>query len=46
VLAVTVTMTDKLALSLAYTVRHNTKPPVGLEKTDQLTTINLVYVIR
>jgi putative salt-induced outer membrane protein YdiY len=32
VLAVTVNMTDKLALAVTYTVRHNTKPPVGLEK--------------
>jgi putative salt-induced outer membrane protein YdiY len=39
-------MTDKLALSVAYTVRHNTEPPTGLEKTDQLTTLNLVYMIK
>lgn len=45
-LAVRVSMTDKLALSVAYTVRHNTKPPAGLEKTDQLTTLNLVYLIK
>src|SRR5262249_14603240 len=45
-LAVQVSMTDKLALSVAYTVRHNTEPPPGLEKTDQLTTLNLVYLIK
>ena len=45
-LAVRVSMTDTLALSVAYTVRHNTDPPEGLEKTDQLTTINLVYAIK
>jgi putative salt-induced outer membrane protein YdiY len=36
-------MTDTLALSLALDVRHNTDPPAGLEKTDTLTTVNLVY---
>ena len=45
-LAVRVSMTDTLALSVAYAVRHNTDPPEGLEKTDQLTTVNLVYAIK
>ncbi len=45
-LAVRVSMTDTLALSVAYTVRHNTNPPEGLEKTDQLTTVNLAYSIK
>jgi putative salt-induced outer membrane protein len=35
-----------LALALGYTVRHNTDPPVGFEKTDTLTTINLVYEMK
>jgi len=43
---VVVKMTDRLALSLAYTVRHNTEPPAGFKKTDTLTTANLVYEVR
>ena len=35
-----------LALAVGYSVRHNTDPPVGFEKTDTLTTINLVYEIK
>ena len=42
-LAVEVKMTDKLALSVAYLVRHNTVAPVGIDKTDQLTTANVVF---
>jgi putative salt-induced outer membrane protein len=42
-LAVEVKMTEKLALSVAYTVRHNTEVPAGIEKTDQLTTANIVF---
>lgn len=38
-----VAMTQKIALGLGYGVRHNTKPPLTLGKTDQLTTANLVY---
>jgi putative salt-induced outer membrane protein len=45
-LAIQVSMTSTLALSVAYAVRHNTDPPTGLEKTDQLTTVNLVYAIK
>lgn len=32
-----------LALAIGYSVRHNTDPPAGFEKTDTLTTVNLVY---
>ncbi len=42
-LALQVKMSDKFALSLGLGVRHNTDPPVGLKKTDTLTTVNLVY---
>jgi putative salt-induced outer membrane protein len=41
-----VKMTEVLALAIGYGVRHNTKPPAGFEKTDQLTTVNLVYEIK
>lgn len=41
-----VKMTDVLALAVGYSVRHNTDPPVGFEKTDTLTTVNLVYEIK
>lgn len=42
-LAVEVKMTDALALSVAYVVRHNTDVSAGVEKTDQLTTANIVF---
>jgi putative salt-induced outer membrane protein len=42
-LAVQVKMSDKFALSVGLGVRHNTDPPLGLKKTDTLTTVNLVY---
>jgi putative salt-induced outer membrane protein len=42
-LAVEVKMTDKLPLSVAYAVRHDTDVPAGVEKTDQLTTANIVF---
>jgi putative salt-induced outer membrane protein len=45
-LSLQVKMTDVLALAVGYSVRHNTDPPVGFEKTDTLTTINLVYEIK
>lgn len=45
-LALQVKMTDVLALAVGYSVRHNTDPQVGFEKTDTLTTINLVYEIK
>jgi putative salt-induced outer membrane protein len=43
---VTVKMTDRVALSLAYHVRFNTDPPAGFEKVDTLTTVNLVYEVK
>lgn len=43
---VTLKVTDRIALSLAYTVRHNTDPPEGFDKTDMLTTVNLVYEVK
>lgn len=45
-LSLEVSMTDTLALALGYSVRHNTDPPPGLEKTDRLTTVNLVYNLK
>ncbi len=45
-LSLQVKMTDVLALAVGYSVRHNTDPPFGFEKTDTLTTINLVYEIK
>ena len=45
-LALQVKMTDVLALAVGYSVRHNTDPQVGFEKTDTLTTVNLVYEIK
>jgi putative salt-induced outer membrane protein len=43
---VAVKMTDRMALALAYAVRHNTDPPGGFEKTDTLVTVNLVYEVK
>lgn len=45
-LSLQVKMTDVLALAVGYSVRHNTDPPAGFEKTDTLTTVNLVYEIK
>jgi len=45
-LALQVKMTDVLALAVGYSVRHNTDPQIGFEKTDTLTTINLVYELK
>jgi putative salt-induced outer membrane protein len=42
-LALQVKMSDRFALSLGVGVRYNTDPPLGLKKTDTLTTVNLVY---
>jgi putative salt-induced outer membrane protein len=42
-LALQVKMSDKFALSVGLGVRHNTDPPLGLKKTDTLSTVNLVY---
>jgi putative salt-induced outer membrane protein len=43
---VAVKMTDRMALALAYALRHNTDPPAGFDKTDTLTTVNLVYEVK
>lgn len=45
-IGVAVKMTDRMALALAYAVRHNTDPPTGFRKTDTLTTVNLVYEVK
>jgi putative salt-induced outer membrane protein len=45
-IALQVKMTNVLALAVGYSVRHNTDPPEGFEKTDTLTTINLVYELK
>jgi putative salt-induced outer membrane protein len=45
-LSLQVKMTEVLALAVGYSVRHNTDPPFGFEKTDTLTTVNLVYEIK
>ena len=41
-----VKMSDRMALSLGYAVRHNTNPPAGFKKTDTLSTLNLVYEMK
>ena len=42
-LALTVKMSDKLALSVGYTIVDNTKPPAPLKKLDTLASVNLVF---
>lgn len=42
-LGVQVKMSEALALRAGVEVRHNTDVPVGVKKTDTLTTLNLVY---
>ncbi len=42
-LALAVKINTKFALSLAYSVIHNTSPPPDTYATDTLTTVNLVY---
>ncbi|MEI8297309.1 MAG: DUF481 domain-containing protein [Pseudomonadota bacterium] len=44
--AVVVSMSDRLALSVGYGVRYNTKPAIGVKKLDQVTTVNVVYNIK
>jgi putative salt-induced outer membrane protein len=39
-------MTDTLALSFGYGIRYNTDPSPGSKRTDQLTTVNVVYNIK
>jgi putative salt-induced outer membrane protein len=43
--ALSVSMSDRLALSIGYGVRYNTKPAAGVKKLDQVTTANVVYKI-
>jgi putative salt-induced outer membrane protein len=45
-LSLQVKMTDVLALAVGYQVKHNTDPPLGFEKTDTLSTVNLVYLLK
>jgi len=45
-IGLTVKMTNRLALSLAYAVRHNSNPPDAFKKTDTLSTLNLVYEVK
>ncbi|HUI60885.1 MAG TPA: DUF481 domain-containing protein [Steroidobacteraceae bacterium] len=45
-LALTVAMSDRLAVSLGYGIRDNTKPAAGVKKLNQLTTANVVYNIK
>ncbi|CAA6828368.1 MAG: Unknown protein [uncultured Thiotrichaceae bacterium] len=42
VTALNVKMTEKLSLSLNYTIRNNSDVPDGIEKTDTITSVNLV----
>lgn len=41
--ALSVSINDALALKTAFSIRHNTDVEPGREKTDYLTTLNLVY---
>jgi putative salt-induced outer membrane protein len=43
---VSVTMTARLALAVAYTIRHNTDPPVSYDTTETMLTANLVYEVK
>ena len=45
-LALQVKMNETLALSVGYSIRNNSNPPVALAKTDSLTTVNLVYEMK
>jgi putative salt-induced outer membrane protein len=42
-LALTVKMSDKLALSVGYGIKDNTKPPPPLKKLDEVASVNLVF---
>jgi putative salt-induced outer membrane protein len=42
-LALTVKMSNKLALSVGYGITDNTKPPAPLKKIDTLASVNLVF---
>jgi putative salt-induced outer membrane protein len=43
VLALTVKMSTKLAISLGYTVLYNTKPIPPLKRADEITSVNVQY---
>ena len=45
-IALAVSMTDTLALSVGVGVRYNSDPPLGAVSTDTLFTVNLVYNIK
>jgi putative salt-induced outer membrane protein len=45
-IGITVKMTDRMALAVAFSVRHNTDPPAGFKQTDTLSTVNLVYEVK
>ena len=42
-LGLEVSISGALAMRVGYQVRHNTDVPAGIEKTDTLTTIGLIY---
>lgn len=42
-LALTVSMSDRFALSVGYNVQNNSDPPPGLKKLDTSQTVNLVF---
>jgi putative salt-induced outer membrane protein len=42
-IALTVKMSDRLALSVGYGISDNTKPPAPLKKLDTVATVNLVF---
>jgi putative salt-induced outer membrane protein len=42
-LALTVKMSDRLALSVGYGISDNTKPPAPLKKLDTVATVNVVF---
>jgi putative salt-induced outer membrane protein YdiY len=42
-IALTVKMSDKLALSVGYGLTDNTHPPDTIKKLDTVTTVNLVF---
>lgn len=42
-LALAVKMSDRLALSVGYSLQNNSKPPAGLKKLDTTETLNLVF---
>jgi putative salt-induced outer membrane protein len=45
-LSLQVKMNASLALAVGFSIRNNSNPPVTLQKTDTLTTMNLVYELK